>query len=380
MSHLYIAPRDRRLIGAGVLALLLLCAYILLVTASASSATQEGVTVRALGNMRIRDAPSLQGQRIAGMGWGDQATLLAVSGDGDWYQIDYNGLVGWSSAEWFEVVAGDVNARRAAPASAGNTATVAQAVGNVRIREAPGLAASRVGLVPWGGVVTVLSVDPTGDWYEIEYGGLRGWSARDWYRVQSGDVSALVAAAGAGPQPPVPANARGLDAPIPQAAPAVESTVSAPSSGTVAQALGNVRLRQGPGLGERQIGLVGWGDEVQVLGLDASRQWLRVAYDGLVGWTAAEWYRVTAGDPTAISGGGAASVASVTAQALGNVRLREGPGLGNARVGLVPWGTVVVVLDVDASGDWYQITLDGVTGWTFAEWYRVLSGEPGALR
>jgi uncharacterized protein YraI len=74
-----------------------------------------------------------------------------------------------------------------------------------------------------------------------------------------------------------------------------------------------------------------------------------------------------------------AASTGVTAQALGNVKIRDSAGFNGARLGFVPWGGLVNVTAVDASGTWYQVTYEGITGWTFADWYQIRSGDVTAL-
>jgi N-acetylmuramoyl-L-alanine amidase len=311
-----------------------------------TAASSTGVTVRALGNMRIRTQPSLNGEQVGLIGWGEQAALLEVSNG--WFKINYQGLIGWSSGEWFEVVTGNINNLIVHEATS-PVVTTAQALGNVRIREAPDLSAARVGMVPWGGVVIVKAVDPTGEWHLIDYNGIVGWSVRSWYQVITGDVGALIEEA---------------------------TTVTSPT-GVVVRALGNVRLRELPGLQSDQIGLIGWGEKLPVLAIDSTGYWIKVDFQGVVGWTASEWYEVISGNlsnfqPTS-------TTSQVIAMAYGNVRIRNAPSLSARRIGLIPWGSTVVVSGIDASRQWYQVNYNGVVGWTFRDWYRLTSGDVGSV-
>jgi uncharacterized protein YgiM (DUF1202 family) len=320
-------------------------------TVAPTVASPTGVTVRALGNVRIRELPRITSTRISLIGWGEQAPLLDVDPTGAWYKIEYRGIIGWAASTWFQTVSGDASTitPQAEASAATSIATTARATGNVRIRNAPSFNGERVGLVPWGAVVNVIALDPTQLWYQIEYEGVTGWTFKDWYRVNSGDVGSLITQA---------------------------TTVNSPS-GVAVRPLGNLRLRARPSLNGEQIGLIGWGSRVPLLEIDASGNWYKIEYNGVVGWSSAAWFEVIEGSLDAFRPVAASS--AVTAQALGNVKIRDSAGFNGARLGFVPWGGLVNVTAVDASGTWYQVTYEGITGWTFADWYQIRSGDVTAL-
>jgi len=315
-------------------------------------ASPTGVVVRAMGNVRIRELPRITSTRISLIGWGEQAPLLEVDATGAWYKIEYQGIVGWSSAQWFQTLSGDASAvapQAEASATATGIATTARSQGNVRIRNAPSFNGDRIGLVPWGAVVNVLAIDPTQLWYQIEYDGISGSTFKDWYRVNSGDVGSLITEA---------------------------LTVNSPS-GVAVRPLGNLRLRARPSLSGDQIGLIGWGSRVALLEIDATGNWYKIEYNGVVGWSSAAWFEVIEGSLDAFTPTPSAS--PVTAQALGNVKIRDSAGFSGGRLGFVPWGGIVNVTAVDPTGIWYQVEYDGITGWTFADWYQIQGGDVTAL-
>ena len=319
------------------------------ITPTVSSPT--GVVVRALGNVRIRELPRINSVRISLIGWGEQAPLLGVDPTGAWYKIEYNGIIGWASSAWFQTLQGDANAiaPQAEASTASSVVTTVVSRGNVRIRTEPSFNGERIGMVPWGEVVTVLAIDPTQWWYQIDYNGVVGWTYKDWYRVNSGDVGSLITEA---------------------------LTVNSPS-GVAVRPLGNVRLRAQPSLNGPQIDLIGWGTRVPLLDIDPSGNWYKIEHNGIVGWTSAAWYEVIEGSLDAFTP--VAATQPVTAQAVGNVRIRDAAGFGGERLTFVPWGEIVNVLAVDSSGIWYQVEFEGVTGWTYGDWYRVQSGDITAL-
>jgi uncharacterized protein YraI len=77
---------------------------------NAATTPIASVRARAVGNMRVRDVPNDNGNRVAGVAWGQEVELIGRSADGLWFKLVVDGVTGWSSSAWYEVIQGDVNA------------------------------------------------------------------------------------------------------------------------------------------------------------------------------------------------------------------------------------------------------------------------------
>jgi uncharacterized protein YraI len=156
-----------------------------------------GVRGRVLGNLRIREAPTIRSARVGLLPWGAEMDILGKNRGHSWYMVSYGGVVGWSSAPWIRIVQGTFDALpytdgtqpqfRPPDATQG---IVAQAYGNMRIRSGPGLHHPQIGRALWGARVQVIGRSPDGWWYKVQYGDLTGWSFAAWYRIVQGDVTA----------------------------------------------------------------------------------------------------------------------------------------------------------------------------------------------
>lgn len=262
---------------------------------SAPGAAAATGQVRSLDNVRIRQEPDIDSPRIGFIGWGEVAELIAVSADGSWYQINYEGVIGWAIAEPFEVVAGAEPAVVApnnvvleSPLSVppvGNASGVVTAQANVRIRADASLQSPRIAFIGWGEQAEVVGISENGDWYQINYNGIVGWSQSQFFVIEgdivtgSQPVQATTPVAGATVDPSVTATA----------APATTT-----GSGIV-RSLGNLRLRQEPSLNARQIGQIGWGEEGTLLALSADGFWYQVEFDGVIGWAIADYFELVQG-------------------------------------------------------------------------------------
>lgn len=73
------------------------------------SSTLPKVSALATGNMKIRSGPGATFDRIGGISWGATVKVTGRSSDGKWIQIISGNLQGWSSADWFTIVEGNLN-------------------------------------------------------------------------------------------------------------------------------------------------------------------------------------------------------------------------------------------------------------------------------
>lgn len=280
--------------------------------------TSGGVIVQAQGNVRIRATPSLSGQRLGYMGWGDTATLLGFDSSGKWGQVNFNGIVGWVAIDWFVVVSGDPSvlgqgggqtlaaASVTTPAGGSTTTTdglavtvapgtTVQAVGNVRLRDEPSLRGNKIALAAWGAIGNLVALDPTGDWILVNVEGVQGWSAAEWWVLLTGDIVVTNTATGA------ISTVSGQGGAAPAGTTATTTTaVTGATSGVTVMSLGNVRLRAAPSLSGDRLLSIEWGAVLPAFARTANGDWLLVSYNGVSGWVASEWFTVVSGDPNSL--------------------------------------------------------------------------------
>jgi hypothetical protein len=65
-----------------------------------------GYTVTAADSLTIRSGPSRTAARVAAMPFEAQANVLGRDSGSNWWQIDYNGTVGWVNAQYGRIEAG----------------------------------------------------------------------------------------------------------------------------------------------------------------------------------------------------------------------------------------------------------------------------------
>jgi uncharacterized protein YraI len=174
-------------------------------------------------------------------------------------QIDYQERTGnaFLKVDW-ELV----SPTTAAPG--GTTATVL--VTTLNVRAEPSLNGAILTKVGAGQVFGVLNTLPDATWVQINANGVVGWVSRGLVRLSSPVVSA-----------PAPT-------PAPQA--------PAPD-GTVATTLANLRLRSAPAISNNTLTTIPSGSSARVLARDASTTWLKVDFNGQVGWVSLRFVSIT---------------------------------------------------------------------------------------
>jgi uncharacterized protein YraI len=185
-------------------------------------------------------------------------------------------------------------------------------------------------------------------------------------------------------QNPVLAPPEGAVPPEATPAPGAEAAPPPPPTGIRGQVMGNLRIRQQPTTASPKIGLMPWGTEVDLIGINRGRNWYMVNYNGTIGWSYAPWIWIIQGsvdqlpytDGTQPEYEPSPATVGVVVQAYGNMRIRSGPGFQYPKIARAIWGSRVQLLARSTNGLWYKIQYGDIIGWSYATWYRTVQGDP----
>jgi uncharacterized protein YraI len=147
--------------------------------------------------LNVRSQPSTEGAVVAKLLLGDSAPWLGQNDDGDWVQVQVEGVDGeaWVSAEFVEEMEALVEEEIADPESDGEGDAAADAGGDaeneatpepeptprpepdvptaytqpdrMNVRRGPGTGYEVMGNVPAGTALEILATNPGGDWYQV---------------------------------------------------------------------------------------------------------------------------------------------------------------------------------------------------------------------
>ena len=151
------------------------------------STTQTGKVVNVTSSLNVRDGAGTGYNVIGSLGPG--ATVTIIEKVGNWYKIEYNGGVGYVSADYIEITGGDPTTVPETPAetpSSSSSFDVIITASSLNVRSGPGTGYDKIGSLSQGSTAKVL--EEKDGWYRIEYEGKEGWiSAEYCTKAGSGD-------------------------------------------------------------------------------------------------------------------------------------------------------------------------------------------------
>jgi uncharacterized protein YraI len=151
------------------------------------------------------------------------------------------------------------------------TATVIRA-SVLNVRAAPSVYADRIGRIRRGQTYAIVGRDDRARWFLLQLSDRQGWAFGYYLFINGNEFNA-----------PVVSTFVLMDNP-------------ASISGVVARAFAGLKLRAEPTVNSTQIGRIGWGDVMAVVGRTRSGAWLQVVFKGTTGWVYEPYTRIVEGD------------------------------------------------------------------------------------
>ncbi len=187
----------------------------------------------------------------------------------------------------------------------------------LNIRKGPSTNYDIIGTVTHGSVVQVL--EKRGDWYYIRYGATVGYIRQDFIMLGSAEGASTGVV-----------------------------KLNDPSS--------SLNIRSGASTDTSVIGSLSHGASVQIL--ETVGNWYQIAYNGGIGYVRNDFVSLTTGSAsTAGSGTGTVRLQDPSS----SLNVRSGASINSSVIGSLPHGAAVQI--VGSSGEWYQISYNGATGY-----------------
>lgn len=238
--------------------------------AATVSPVGDGAMVTMLREMNIRAGPSIDYPTIDDASVGQEFPITGKSSDGDWWQIDKDGVSGWiygpyvkaTNAENVPVVATGASTEPSTVAASANPALLILELMNVR--EGPGTQYAIVGEATDGQEFPINGKSADGDWWRIDFDGQAGWIYAPY--VVATDTDAVPEVSGAQ-----------TDAPE-----RLPSTPALAQASLTTDELMNVR--GGPGTNYPVLGEVSAGQQFSITGKSPEGDWWQIDFNGQFGW------------------------------------------------------------------------------------------------
>jgi len=158
---------------------------------------------------------------------------------------------------------------------------------------------------------------------------------------------------------------------------------AAPTGVTATVNISVLNFRSAPSLSAEVLSKLNRGETYPVTGRTADNAWAQLNVNNVSGWVSAQYVTFT-GDfnsvPVVDAGVPAPAAPApvqptgVMGRVMGNLRVRQSPTTRSAKIGLMPWGTEVELLGKNAGHSWYMVSFNGVVGWSYAPWIRIIQG------
>ncbi len=158
-------------------------------SASSAAPAPTGQTAVTLADLRLHSAPTAALSNVVKViPSGTTLSVLGMSPDGAFVQVNYNGTVGWVAASFVRV--GPASGAGTAAASA--TGITAVTLSDIRLHSSPVLNLTNVvAVVPFGTVVPVVGRSADNQLVKITFNGTAGWVASGFVRIVGSRVAAL---------------------------------------------------------------------------------------------------------------------------------------------------------------------------------------------
>ncbi len=155
------------------------------------------------------------------------------------------------------------------------TATVIRA-SVLNVRAAPSVYADRIGRIRRGQTYAIVGRDDRARWFLLQLSDRQAWAFGFYLFINGNEFNV-----------PVVSTFVLMDNP-------------ASISGVVARAFAGLKLRAEPTIYSTQIGRIGWGDVMGVVGRTRSGEWLQVVFKGTTGWVYEPYTRIVEGDISSV--------------------------------------------------------------------------------
>ncbi|MCD7748470.1 MAG: SH3 domain-containing protein [Oscillospiraceae bacterium] len=154
------------------------------------------------------------------------------------------------------------------------------------------------------------------------------------------------------------------------------SAESAFGTGTISGSA--VRVRSGPSTSDSILATVYSGETMTVTGV--SGEWYQVSYNGSTGYVHSAYMTISYGSSSTTTSTSTTEAAPLAVATTGTgtinasyVRMRSGPSTSYSILGTYSSGTTMTV--TGTSGDWYEVSYNGVTGYVYSRYLTLDSGS-----
>lgn len=307
----------------------------------------KGQVVNVTSTLRIRESASTNSSVLGTMRNG--STFDIISKSGSWYQIKYNGIIGY--------VHGDYVKEIAASSSISTKGKVYNVSTNLRVRSGASTSSSILGYLNNNTEVNIVGSE--GEWYKIQYNSGYGYVSKEYITTNLNST-----------------NNTGNSG---------SSEVEVNKTGYVYNvSSGGLRVRKEPSTSSTVLGTLYSGNSVNIVGETGS--WYKIKYNSSYAYVHKDYITETKPSSGSSSNTGNSSSttdsnnSSQTMNAVGivtnvssNLRVRKQPSSDAVVLGYLLNNESVNITGKE--GNWYKINFKGSVGYVSADYIKISTGS-----
>ena len=282
-------------------------------------------------NLNLRDKASTSGAILITIPKGNTVTLLSDKSSNGWYQVSYEGKIGYASGTYLQE-------------NVTNATSLGQTTENLNLRQQANTNGSILAIIPKGETITLLSDKDANGWYQVSYLDKTGYVYGDYItKISQGSNS---------------------------------SNTTTPSASTPieGQTTENLNLRQQANTSASILTTIPKGTTIQVLADKDSNGWYKVNYSGKIGYVSSSYLTITKySTPEVVKQTGYVYNLNGT---LLNVRPK--PSTSQAAIGTLSEGKTVVI--IGETGNWYEIEFNGSTAYVSKDYISLSAPTPEVVK
>ena len=288
---------------------------------AASNVIATGTVVNA-STLNVRSGASTSHSKIGSLKQGQKVEITKVMSNG-WYQIKFNGGVGYVSNAYIKKNAKQSSNQTTETFTSTKTGTVVDA-STLNVRSGASTSHNKVGSLKEGQTVAILKTMDNG-WYQIKFKNTSAYVSNEYIKTETLEV-----------------------------APESSSNSSSTSiTGTVVNA-SILNVRSGASTSHNKLGLLEEGQTVEVLNT-MDNGWYQIKFNNKTGYVSDEYIKL----PNTLG--------TVTNASILNVR--SGDSTGHTKIGTLKEGQKVEILKTMSNG-WYQIKYNNKIGYVSSDYIK----------
>lgn len=300
--------------------------------ASADIVSQEIYTTT--NRLNMRKGPSTDYTLVGTLDKGVKVKAIEKSSDGKWLKINYNSQNVWVN---FAYLQKDKSSNNDIKLDSQYETTA-----NVNMRKGPSTDYTKIIIVPAQTKITPIKSSSDGKWVQINYKNVTGWISAQYIKTVS-----------------------------------TTQTPTQPNKVEVGKKYKTteyVRARKGPGTSYDVVTVLAKGTQVVPVEILKSGYWAMFSYNNQYVYVCTDYLEADNQSTTPTEP--EKPITGKDYYTTANLNIRDGASTTSSKIGKIPNGTKVSVVDFNSNKTWAKVVYNNKTGWVSAQYLSTKSQEP----